>query len=1023
MPSQATLSFDSINSINPLTGYTTASNHETVQVLGYYTPADGGGGEFYWDPTSTAIADGGSVIATSLTTGRWIRIFSTFQISVKAFGAVGNNSTDDHVAIQNASNYCQTLIPASPTLYFPSAKGYNINNNTITVKPYISVWMDSFLNLNNTTFDKPCLQIGELGIVNGTLNCRIMVNNKIYSPWGNYTNCIGVKFINLTSSNIKIDTATGFTIGCQLFSDIACEYNNFYLTSLIDNQRAIDFATSGAGFVNENVFIGGNFSASSNLSKAPWNTQSRWGIYAATTGSMNQNVFYKPCFQLGAYALVNITSINTLNNLTPGSGYTDGTYSNVLLTGGSGSGAIATVTISAGGITTVQLTSYGIGYAVGDTLSASLAGGSGFSTSVAALATDASGISNFTFSPGTGYTNGTYYNVSLTGGTGNGARATITIEGGKISTVQFTIIGIGYTIGDILSATFIGGTASNFLTVTTLSVSPTAINNFTFTAGSGYPNGTYSNIPLTGGTGTGAKATISVAGGIIYAIQITSTGIGYAIGDSLSATFGGATATNFFTVISLTISPTSISAFSLSNVGSLYTSGTYANVLLTGGSGSGAKATITISAGSITSVQLLAIGIGYVVGDILTAPATSIGGTGSGFNITITNLLSGGAMAIPVYLDSALFFSFNNCRVESCSTTIVQARNRAAGNSFSIDYYNGLTLSDPTLTIDDSTSARDTVVNFNCIPESNAANTLIYSSPLLVNALSPYGPNLYNIKGLDWVRRTDGAVINGSTLTFIGPDYIELSSADACFPSVTINTMATKRFLVKFDTVSNGPSFPGFGGRFFINCYDVSGNIIDPSLLGNPILWTNFGARPFGANSTPPSVLYGKGYNLLSDLRPYFVPQFYFSVDISVAKVRLIFAFGTQNLKLRQFSIYSLDNRSESAYSSSHQTEDFLGLASSMPNTANPKGTYVKNDFSNDTKSQFWYNTNGLPSGWKTSNDFNNLINSPILSGAGTPNGIVSAPVGSLYLNTSGSTGTTLYVKETGVGNTGWVAK
>lgn len=44
-------------------------------------------------------------------------------------------------------------------------------------------------------------------------------------------------------------------------------------------------------------------------------------------------------------------------------------------------------------------------------------------------------------------------------------------------------------------------------------------------------------------------------------------------------------------------------------------------------------------------------------------------------------------------------------------------------------------------------------------------------------------------------------------------------------------------------------------------------------------------------------------------------------------------------------------------------------------------------------------------------------------SGAGTPEGAVTAPVGSLYTRTDGGAGTTLYVKESGTGNTGWVAK
>jgi hypothetical protein len=45
------------------------------------------------------------------------------------------------------------------------------------------------------------------------------------------------------------------------------------------------------------------------------------------------------------------------------------------------------------------------------------------------------------------------------------------------------------------------------------------------------------------------------------------------------------------------------------------------------------------------------------------------------------------------------------------------------------------------------------------------------------------------------------------------------------------------------------------------------------------------------------------------------------------------------------------------------------------------------------------------------------------IAGAGTPEGAVVAPVGSLYSRTNGGASTTLYVKESGTGNTGWVAK
>ncbi|MEY2886280.1 MAG: Gordonia phage Sour [Actinomycetota bacterium] len=46
-----------------------------------------------------------------------------------------------------------------------------------------------------------------------------------------------------------------------------------------------------------------------------------------------------------------------------------------------------------------------------------------------------------------------------------------------------------------------------------------------------------------------------------------------------------------------------------------------------------------------------------------------------------------------------------------------------------------------------------------------------------------------------------------------------------------------------------------------------------------------------------------------------------------------------------------------------------------------------------------------------------------ITTGTGTPEGVVTAPIGSLHLRTDGGASTTLYVKQSGTGNTGWVAK
>ena len=43
--------------------------------------------------------------------------------------------------------------------------------------------------------------------------------------------------------------------------------------------------------------------------------------------------------------------------------------------------------------------------------------------------------------------------------------------------------------------------------------------------------------------------------------------------------------------------------------------------------------------------------------------------------------------------------------------------------------------------------------------------------------------------------------------------------------------------------------------------------------------------------------------------------------------------------------------------------------------------------------------------------------------GEGSPEGVVTAPVGHMYLRSDGGATTTLYIKTSGVGSTGWTAK
>lgn len=69
--------------------------------------------------------------------------------------------------------------------------------------------------------------------------------------------------------------------------------------------------------------------------------------------------------------------------------------------------------------------------------------------------------------------------------------------------------------------------------------------------------------------------------------------------------------------------------------GSSYTDGTYKDVPLTGGTGTGAEATIVVADGAVTKVTITKDGKGYAVADELSALAAKVGGTGSGFKVPV----------------------------------------------------------------------------------------------------------------------------------------------------------------------------------------------------------------------------------------------------------------------------------------------------------------------------------------------------------------------------------------------------
>ena len=72
--------------------------------------------------------------------------------------------------------------------------------------------------------------------------------------------------------------------------------------------------------------------------------------------------------------------------------------------------------------------------------------------------------------------------------------------------------------------------------------------------------------------------------------------------------------------------------------GTGYVNGYYENISLSGGSGSGATADIVVSGNVVTSCTVKNGGSFYRASDLLSAANTDIGGTGSGFSITVSSI-------------------------------------------------------------------------------------------------------------------------------------------------------------------------------------------------------------------------------------------------------------------------------------------------------------------------------------------------------------------------------------------------
>jgi hypothetical protein len=357
--------------------------------------------------------------------------------------------------------------------------------------------------------------------------------------------------------------------------------------------------------------------------------------------------------------------------LNRGSNYDAGSYSNITLVGGTGDGATANITVTEFG---GDITNAGSNYIEGSYTDIPLTGGSGTGATVSF---EVEGIEGFISDAGSGYVPGTYTNVELTDGSGTGATADITITGETNLVGNITAAGSGYTEGTYSSVQLLNKPIQTFVVTTTSNPGTPPPNNvyvidgdiqkqLTLVKGNTYrfdlsdsSNAGHPLIFQPIGFGflnsenyqTVSKGTPGQSGAFVDFVikpSAPTETIKYncQVHDGMGANISIITGTAGFygtnAVANITVNSSNvISNVEFTSSGFDYKQNDIVQVFSgdIGGTGTGFEFTLSapIYTGEVTSVVIQNNGIDYLKDDVLSASASDLGGVGSGFTFTTDN--------------------------------------------------------------------------------------------------------------------------------------------------------------------------------------------------------------------------------------------------------------------------------------------------------------------------------------------------------------------------------------------------
>lgn len=313
------------------------------------------------------------------------------------------------------------------------------------------------------------------------------------------------------------------------------------------------------------------------------------------------------------------TAIKTYSIINVGSGYTDGVYNSVPVIGGTGTGAIANITISGGILTSVNASSgVGSGYSVSDTFTVSSANVGGIGSGIIL------GVANLGYSGLSTYSIRHSSNI-IPFADNNASLGTSALRYANVTTAQVVTDSIRQ----------IAGTGLTFRSNASV-VTNTLFNNGNWYLGAAAFDSSYKvEIVPSGVVGSGSASGLRISGQLGRTTVVGTVLRGMLVDSNARFTLNGQTAAVVDLAPTFDLGITTISTLGTITGGTGYVNGAYDNVPLVGGSGSGATARFTVAGGIVTAVLIRDGGTGYTAGNTLTVSMSNLGGSGSGFSIPV----------------------------------------------------------------------------------------------------------------------------------------------------------------------------------------------------------------------------------------------------------------------------------------------------------------------------------------------------------------------------------------------------